>query len=184
MDGKTTSINLYSKYIDTLEPFYIYTLSNLRKGEVNKNDVSQMRLHTTNFTQVKPSTAEDDLKFQHIANGDRSEEGEILGFGEMMFYLSCRTHHSKLNDEQMCPKCQSHLRDDQTVEDFKTEIYIELKSNDEEDSPEVIEVVLFRRTVQHLMEKDDIEPLIGARIKIDCNVDEADRLIAVKMTLA
>ena len=83
-----------------------------------------------------------------------------------------------------CAPNASHLRDDQTVEDFKTEIYVELKTNDENDSPEVIEVVLFRRTVQHLMEKDDIEPLIGARIKIDCNVDEADRLIAVKMTLA
>ena len=81
--GNTASLNLYSKFIDCLEPFKVCTFKSLHKAEVTKGDLSSMRLHTTNFTEIQDGSFEDKIRFQNISNGDKSEIGEILGFGEI-----------------------------------------------------------------------------------------------------
>ena len=41
--GDIASINLYSKHLNQLQLFKIYTITNLRKGEVTKNEETNMR---------------------------------------------------------------------------------------------------------------------------------------------
>ena len=85
VNGDTASINLYSNYLNCLEPFNIYTLTNLRKGEVTKNDKTQMRLHTTGFTKIEDGNMDDSINFQKIDNGDESITGEVIGFGRSQY---------------------------------------------------------------------------------------------------
>ena len=84
--GNTTSINLYSNYLNRLEPFKIFTIINLRKGEVTKDNGKKMRLHTTGFTKIENGSTEDSMNFQKIGNRT------IIGFGDLSTYQSCRMH--------------------------------------------------------------------------------------------
>ena len=68
--GKKTSLNLYSKLINNVQVFGIYKFTNLRKGEILKNDELQMRFHTTNFTKLTEGTIDDTLNFKNVINGE------------------------------------------------------------------------------------------------------------------
>ena len=186
VDGKSTSINLYSKFINNLKPFQIFVLKNVRKGEVTKDDETQMRLHTTNFTVIENGTDVDVVKFEHIKNGQHQEIGEILGFGDILSYKSCKIHYSKLNEELLCLKCSKVVHDKDIVEDFKTEIYLEVQKEEETDEPDVREIIIFRRTIQNLSNEaknGTFEDLIGEKAKVDYNQDDGSRLIAVSIEL-
>ena len=185
--GNTTSINLYSNYLNSLELFKIFTLTNLRKSEVTKNEETKMRLHTTGFTKIEGGTIEDAMNFKQIGNGDESITGEIIGFGELSIYQSCKIHYKKVDEDNNCPKCNKELKDDQMLEDLRTEIYIEAQdenSNDEES--EVKQILAFKRILD-IKQGEDIEEklnsMTGKRAKIDFNIDEAERFIAVSIQM-
>ena len=73
--GNTSSINLYSNNLNTLTPFKIFSIANLRKGEVTKNEETKMRLHTTNFTKIDAGTLDDVINFKDVGNGDDTVTG-------------------------------------------------------------------------------------------------------------
>ena len=104
VNGDSTSINLYNKYINCLTPFKIYRLMNLKKGEVTKNDETKMRLHTTGFTKIEDGNMEDSMNFQNVSNADGSITGEVIGFGEISMYESCKIHLKKIDEDKNCPK--------------------------------------------------------------------------------
>lgn len=188
--GDTTSINLYSKHLNQLELFKIYTITNLRKGEVTKNEETNMRLHTTGFTKIEDGNMEDSVNFQSVGNGDGSISGVVIGFGDITFYQSCKRHYSKLDDDLKCPKCNLELKSEETLEDFRSELYIEGKIEDSpNDETEVKEITFFKKALDKSQDytQDDIENqlngLTGKTAKIDYNTDDADRLIAVSIQL-
>lgn len=186
-NGDTSSINLYSKYLDCLEPFKIYKISSLRKGEVNKNEETKMRLHTTGFTKIEDGSLEDTMNFKQIGNGELSCTGEMIGYGDLSIYQSCKIHYKKLDESQNCPKCEDQVQEEGIIEDCRTELYIETKTNKEEDEDtDVKEIITFKR-VLNLKDGENIEEhlseLTGQKVKIDYNSDDAKRSIAVSIEL-
>ena len=188
--GDIASINLYSKYLNLLEPFKIYTINNLRKGEVNKNEETKMRLHTTGFTKIEDGNMEDSVNFQHIGNGDESVTGVVIGFGDITFYQSCKMHYKKLDDDLKCPKCNLDLKAEDILKDFRSELYIEANSGDnDDDETEVKEIIFFKKALDKSQDytQDNIEEqlneLTGKTAQIDYNIDDADRFVAVSIQL-
>ena len=188
--GDTTSIKLYSNYLDKLEQYKIFTITNLKKGEVTQNDERKMRLHTTNFTKIEVGTMEDTINFQHIGNGDESITGMVIGFGDIVVYQSCKAHFKKLDDDLKCPKCDKDLRPEEIIEDFRSEVYIEdLKAEISDSGTEVKEIVFFKRALDNLQDfpKTQVEKKIGDLegkiVKIDYNIDYAGRFIAITIEL-
>ena len=188
-NGDTASMNLYSKYLNSVEPFKIFTITNMRKGEVTKNDETKMRLHTTGFTKIEPGTMEDSINFKQVGNGDESITGEVIGFGEISIYPSCKLHYKKLDENNNCPSCNKELEDDEILDDFRTEIYIEAKSNnlpDNDMESDVKQILAFKKALdikqgENIEEK--LEGMTGKTVKIDFNADDAKRFIAVSIQL-
>ena len=187
LNDNSSCINLYSKHLNSLEPFKIYTIANLRKSEVNKNDETKMRLHTTGFTKIEVGTMEDSINFQNISNGDKSIIGEVIGYGDLVIYQSCKLHYKKIDENFKCPRCDTELNQEKIIEDCRTEIYIETKKEDDnEDDTDVKEILIFKRVLD-LEQGDNIEEhlnnLTGQTVKMDYNIDDAERFIAVSIQL-
>ena len=187
-DGNTSSLNLYSKQLNTLEPFKIYSIYGLRKGEVTKNDETKMRLHTTGFTKIENGDIEDLVNFEQVSNGEGSITGKLIGFGEITLYQSCKVHFKKLDDELQCPSCDSNLKNEDTLNDFKAELYIETQGCHDEEQ-DIKDITIFKRALNHLLDQNqkDIEEQLnkmeGKTAMIDYNKDDSDRLIAVSIKL-
>ena len=181
--GNTSSINLYSHYLNTLTPFNIFSITNIRKGEVTKNDETKMRLHTTNFTKIEAGTLEDVLNFKDVGNGDETVTGTIIGFGELSIYNSCKQHFKKLDGNNKCPTCNVELKEEDVLEDFRVELYMEVSNNEETD---VKEILIFKR-VLNLEEGANIDEklntLTDQKAKIDYNTDDDQRFIAVSVEI-
>ena len=189
VNGETTSINLYSKYVNQLTPFNIYTIMNLRKAEVTKNDETKMRLHTTGFTKIEDGDVQDSMNFQNLTNGDETITGVVIGFGEISLYQSCKLHYRKLDDDLKCPKCDNEISSADILEDFRTEVYIEA-SNDENKETDVKEIVVFKRALDIKLKENTeeqiegkLDELTGHTMKVDYNVDDANRFIAVSIQM-
>ena len=183
--GKKTSVNLYSKLIDNVQVFGIYKFTNLRKGEILKNDELQMRLHTTNFTKLTEGTIDDTLNFKHVINGDQSVVGELIGVGEVTSYKSCKFHLSKISDTDKCPKCDKKLAAEDINDDFRIEVYIEEKLDENEES-DVKQIMIFKKAFVEKYQNDidaTAQELLAKRIRIDYNVETGSRYIAVSIEL-
>ena len=133
---------------------------------------------------------DDSQNFQHISNGDDSITGVVIGFGETNFYDNCKMHHSKLNNEKKCPKCNKELDLQDIFEDFRAELYLEGKMEDSQPGDiEVKEIIFFKRALVNSQDytKDNIEEqlgeLTGKTAKVDFNIDDSNRLLAVSIQL-
>ena len=187
MNGVTSSINLYSNYLNILKPFKIYSIANLRKGEVTKNDETKMRFHTTGFTKVEDGTMEDSINFKQIGNGEESITGEIIGFGDLSIYQSCKIHYKKLDESNSCPRCNKVLGDEDMLEDCRSELYIEVQNENMDDGEtEVKQILVFKRTL-NITPGEDVEEklncMTGKMAKIDFNSDDAEKSIAVSIDM-
>ena len=185
--GDNSSINLYSKHLNRLEPFKIYTITNLRKGEVIKNEETKMRLHTNSFTKIEDGTIEDSMNFKQIGNGDQSVTGTVIGYGDISIYQSCKLHYKKIDENLKCPNCETELNKDGILDDCRTELFIEAEKGDkDEEESDVKEILIFKRVLA-IKEGENIEEhlneLTGHMVKIDYNIDNAERFIAVSIDL-
>jgi hypothetical protein len=189
-NGDTASINLYSKHLNKLEQFQIFTITNLRKGEINKNDQTKMRLHSTGFTKIEVGTMEDSVNFQNIGNGDESITGVVIGFGDIAIYQSCKVHYNKLDDDLKCPKCNVEIAPDDILEDFRSEVYIEASKDDNnENETDVKEIIFFKKALTRPQDfpqnniEEKLNAFTGKTAKIDYNIDDANRFVAVSIQL-
>ena len=184
--GNKTSINLYSKFLDHLEPFKIFKLNNIRKSEITKNEITEMRLHTTGFTRIKEVTEEESAMFNNVTNGDAAITGELIGTGDITTYKSCQLHFTKLSDKNECPKCLKSLSDKEIINDYRLELYIEEARNDEESEANVVEILIFKRNLPVEFREnidDKIEDLLNKKMRVDFNIDDASRNIAISINL-
>ena len=184
--GNKTSINLYSKFIDHLEPLKIYKLVNIRKADITKNEKTEMRLHTTGFTRIGPSTEEDWNKFEDVKIADDVIEGKLIGVGDITSYNSCKLHYTKLSEEDECAKCMKYLKDADIQRDYRLELYVEDKGVNVDSDADVVEILIFKRNVpteyrDNIEEK--VEALLNQDMRIDYNIDDANRKIAVSVKL-
>ena len=181
--GVKASLNLYSKLVDSMDTFKIYMLTNLRKGEIFKNNEREMRLHTTSFTKIEEGTVEDSVNFKEVRNGQASVFGELIGIGDITTYKSCKVHYNKVNDLDECPKCAKILSQDELHSDFRLEMYIETKDQDT-DELNVIQILIFKRTLDKKYSEnieESADKLVNKRVQVDYNIDDGDRCIAVSM---
>ena len=181
--GNLSSINLYNKHLNALQPFNIFTITNLRKAEVTKNDETKMRLHTTGFTKIEEGSMEDVMNFRDVGNGEDFITGTIIGFGDPTTYNSCKQHYKKLDDQNKCPSCDKELKQEDTVMDFRTELYMEVTNEGEND---VKEILMFKRVLgfeqdENIEEK--LNSLTGKKAKIDFNTDNDQKFIAVSFEI-
>ena len=184
--GNKTSINLYSKHLDALELFKIYTLLNIRRGEVVKNDQKELRLHTTYNTTISEGSSSKSSLFMQVRNGDATMEGTLIGFGEITTYSSCPIDLKKLDDTDQCSKCMKVIEEAEKIEDFRTTIYVEPKQEKESDETDVMEVTMFKRALPNIETKDAEEKLtalVNTKIIVDYNIDNDGRFIAISVDL-
>ena len=188
--GNSASLNLYAEYMDRLELFQVYIFKNLRKAEIVKKDEVAMRLHTTSFTKIENCTTEDSLNFQNVGNGSETLMGQIIGCGEFVTYKSCNLHYKKIYEELNCPRCESKVKEENVAKDFRIEMYIQVSKKEGDDQEmDVKEVLMFKRVLGSLLQcyedeeemEDKVNQLSGMDVKIDYNVDDAGRLIAVSI---
>ena len=182
--GKKTSLNVYSKFIDKLEPYCIFTVKNLRRGSLTKDGNMEMRLHTTNYTLIDEGSSDDVELFKTVRNGDATVEGKLIGYGDIVYYSSCQIHLTKLDASDYCKKCETSIPSAEKVNDFRTEIYIEVKS--EEDDADVKDILIFKRAFQFSDSKnieENIENLVNKSVIVDYNVDIDSRSIAVSLEI-
>ena len=119
-----------------------------------------------------------------MINGDESVVGELIGVGEVTSYKSCKFHLSKISDTDKCPKCDKKLAAEDINDDFRIEVYIEEKLDENEES-DVKQILIFKKTYQKYQNDIDatIQELLAKRIKIDYNVEADSRYIAVSIEL-
>ena len=146
-----------------------------------------MRLHTTNFTQINNGDLEDSMNFQKVDNGDESAVGEVIGFGAISVYKSCKIHFRKLDDDLNCSKCNREIDINDVIEDFRSEIYIETSNkNIDENDIDVKEIVIFKKSLDAQFDsnteeyiEEELNKMTGWKVKVDYNIDDANRYIAV-----
>ena len=154
---------------------------------MTKNDETQMRLHTTSFTKIEDGDIEDIVNFEQVSNGEGSITGTLLGIGEITAYQSCKVHYKKIDDELQCPSCESSLKNEDILNDFKAEIYIETQGCNAEEK-DIKDITIFKRTLNHLLDQnqktieEQLNEMEGKTAMIDYNKDD-DRLIAVSIKL-
>ena len=149
-----------------------------------------MRLHSTGFTKIEVGTMEDSVNFQNIGNGDESITGVVIGFGDIAIYQSCKVHYNKLDDDLKCPKCNVEIAPDDILEDFRSEVYIEASKDDNnEDETDVKEIIFFKKALTRPQDfpqnniEEKLNAFTGKTAKIDYNIDDANRFVAVSIQL-
>ena len=101
-----------------------------------------------------------------------------------MYYSSCQIHLTKLDASDYCKKCETSIPSAEKVNDFRTEIYIEVKS--EEGDADMKDIIIFKRAFQFSDSKnieENIENLVNKSVIIDYNVDIDSRSIAVSLEI-
>ena len=185
--GEKTSLNLYTKFLDSVEVFKIYKFTNLRKGEINKNEEVEMRLHTTGFTKIEEGTVDDILNFKDVHNGDAVVVGEFIGVGDITWYRSCKSHFCKVTETNECMKCKRIIAANEIEDDFRMEIYIEEEGRElKEEEAEVKQILMFKRTIDEKYTKnieEGIEKLIAKKMRINYNIEDGNRFIGVLLEL-
>ena len=168
VEGQKASINLYEKNIDKLEVGSIYTLTKIKKTIIRKDGKHEMRLATTKFTTISEAIEDNKLQFGNISLGESQMEGKILGFSEINIYNSCDKHWSKLDDEDICPKCEGPAM--KIKVDFHTELYIQDSTSDEMKS-----FLIFKRQIIKMINETDEKDLIEKRLAdlegLDCTIE-------------
>ena len=84
-------------------------------------------------------------------------------------------------------RCDTELQEKDILDDCRTELYIEThEGKDTEDNSDVKEILIFKRVLA-IKEGENIEEhlneLTGHMVKIDYNIDNAERFIAVSIDL-
>ena len=123
IDSEKTSINLYDSNIGKLKFGEIYNITKVKKTMLRKDQATELRLLTTKFTKISEANEEDKGKFENVKLADKQIQGIIVGFGDINSYKSCEKHWNKLDEEDLCPKCESPPT--KVKIDFNTDLYIQ-----------------------------------------------------------
>ena len=180
--GNKTSLNLYSKFLNKLEPLKVYKLTNIRRGEIVKNDMPTMRLHTTGFTRIEPGSVQECMMFENVRNGDATIHGQLIGIGDILNYRSCKTHFKKVSEDDECSKCRKNLTDEELTDDFRFEMYIEENERNEDGDSAVIEILVFKRTLKQEYAtnvEEKMNEMVNKKLIVIYNIDDASRNVAV-----
>ena len=78
------------------------------------------------------------MNFQDVGNGEDFITGTIIGFGDPTTYNSCKQHYKKLDEKNKCPSCDKELKQEDIVMDFRTELYMEVTNEGENDVKDIL----------------------------------------------
>ena len=144
IESQRTSINLYDSNINKLEFSNIYTFTKIKKAMIRKDDNHEMRLMTTKFTKISIANEEDKSQFENMSLGESQMEGTVIGFSEINIYNSCDKHWNKLDEDDICPKCEGPAI--RIRIDFHAELYLQ-----DSESDSIKTFLIFKRHVKGII---------------------------------
>ena len=170
IESKKLNINLYDSNIGKIESGKIYRLTKLKKLTIKKNEETETRLSTTKFTHISGASQKEQAQFESVKFADNQLQGTIIGHSEINSYNSCQKHWNKLDDEEICPKCERVPA--KTNLDFIVDIYVQ--------DPATEDIKSFRIFKRHitLISSEDGEEGITAKLDEmegkECTIDFDD----------
>ena len=157
IDSKLLSINLYDKFIDSLEVGKVYTAMKIKKFNLKKDGEYQARLSSTKFSLFSEPSGEEAASFKNIQIADNHINATILGFSDISCYNSCAKHWNKIDDEGDCPVCKAKPKE--VNFDFKGKLLVTSSEDDEE-----IKTFLFFKRVVPLIITEGTEEDVETKL--------------------
>ena len=185
IEGQKLSINLYDSNIGKIGFGNIYTFSKLKKSMIRKEDGHELRLATTKFTKLIEAAEDDKTQFENVSLGQSQMDGIVIGFSEINSYNSCDKHWNKLDDDNICPKCEGPAS--KIKVDFHAELYIQDINNEDMKS-----FLIFKRQLKMITSIENEEALahdltqlegVQCRIEYDEPENEESPIIPKRMRL-
>ena len=167
INSEKTSINLYDPNIGKLQFGEIYNITKVKKKMLRKDQATELRLLTTKFTKISEANEEDKGKFENVKLADKQIQGIIVGFGEINSYKSCEKHWNKLDEDDLCPKCESPPT--KVKIDFNTDLYIQDSS-----TGDIKSFIIFKRQITTISNGDDHNIIEGKLTELEgtsCQVE-------------
>ena len=161
IEGKNMSINLYDKFMNTVEVGNVFTATKIKKFNLKKDGQFQTRLSTTKFTSISKALQRDKLEFDNIGIADNSLDAIILGFSDINCYFSCAKHWNKIDDEGDCPVCNG--KPEKIQFDFKAKLLVECN----EDKEEIRPFLMFKRAAT-MITNEETEELVENKLAEYC----------------
>ena len=190
--GDKTGIDIWNKWIDTIEVSNIYEFRHLRVNGFPKNKPHWLK--TTLVTNITNKTEEFKETFKDISRADAFITGEIESCFDAYCYRSCPKCLCKC-DELYCKRCMRQVQ--KANPDFRFKIILKTSSfiDENEEEEKYHEITGFRRGILTLFEdilpsiKEDnmydlqeIEDFLntqleGKFVRVDYNVNNDNRII-------
>ena len=148
VDGNKMNINLYDANINKIEFGNIYNIKNLKLIALNKDGNIENRLVTTKITKISDASEDEKRKFDTVSLGQNQIHGTVLGLSDINSYNSCDKHWNKLNEEDICPRCDA--KPSLIKIDFTADLYIQ-----DDDSEEMRSFRIFKRQIKMLIPQLD-----------------------------
>ena len=160
-EDETMSINLYDKFMNTVQVGNVITATKIKKFNLKKEGEFHTRLSTTKFTSISKALPMDETAFEKIRIADNSLDAIIIGFTDISCYFSCTKHWNKIDDEGECPVCIG--KPDEIQFDFKAKLLVECN----EDGDEIKTFLIFKRAAL-MITTEETEELVDTRLAEYC----------------
>ena len=183
------SINLYKHHVDKLEIDQVYMMQKIKKTSIRTE--TGIRMATTNYTKIKVASAEQRDVFKDVNLADARIDGTCLMFTDLSYYACCKSHLSKLMEDNSCPQCGQV-----DAKDIKMDLRCTLIVQDGSDEDSMISITVFRKHIEKYFDRDitndDDEETVAAILDEKCagkscqvhyNKVGADNNVGVKVDL-
>ena len=168
IQGQTLSINLYDKFINSLEVGNVFMATRIKKFNLKKDGQYESRLSTTKFTGISLAPAKETKLFENMKISDNSMDGTILGFSELNCYYSCSIHWNKIDDTGACPACND--KPPESKFDFKAKLLVACPDNEEE----IKTFLMFKRAAKMITTEEteeDVENKLAEYSGGQCTIE-------------
>ena len=179
------NINLYEPNVGKIEFGKVYKLTKLKKTSIKKDGETQTRLLTTKFTSISEASQKEQALFENVKFAENQLIGIIIGHSEINCYKSCDKHWKKLDEEEMCPKCE-RIPEKMKV-DFNADLYVQDSTTED-----IKSFLIFKRQMKMITSADGEAEIIakmdemeGKECKIDYDdpTNDNDQIIPKKVTV-
>ena len=170
IESKRLSLNLYDSHVGKVEGGKIYKLTKLKQTPIKKEGETETRLITTKFTNISDASEKEQEFFINVKLAANQWNGIILGVSEINHYKSCHEHWNKLNEDELCPKCDKIPSEVKL--DFSGQLYIQ-----DSDTDDIKPFLIFKRQMKMITDEDDEDEINAKMGKLEgkeCKIDFND----------
>ena len=171
INGMKISINLYEKFLNTLEIGKVFGIQKIRKFNIKKEGKLVIRLQTTKNSVITKAPKSIETVFKQVTIADQSVEGIIIGFTNISCYYSCSKHWNTIDEQGVCYPCGQ--KPDEANFDFKVELLLQPEENKEE----IKNYLVFKRVATMITIEDEEEAVENKLLEYEgkrCTIEHDD----------